>query len=134
MLHGFLQPEPGPPRRLSLIAEVTSRPGDATDALGPQGVLERTVYDLDRIGILRAGDLIATNVRRVEYAYPVYNPDYARNARTMREYFESIGVHLLGRFAQFDYINSDECIGGPWPWPGGRRRPWAGCQPASGPQ
>ena len=91
--------------------------------------------DLDRIGILRAGDLIATNVRRVEYAYPVYDLDYARNARTMREYFESIGVHLLGRFAQFDYINSDECIRRAVALAGrlgGVRG--AGCQPASGPQ
>jgi protoporphyrinogen oxidase len=107
---GFFSPHMVRPGASSLIAEVTCRPGDATDAMGGAGVLERTVRDLDRTGILRAGDLIATDVRRVEYAYPVYDLEYARNARTMREYFASIGVHLLGRFAQYDYINSDECL------------------------
>jgi hypothetical protein len=29
---------------------------------------------------------------------------------TLRDYFASPGVEQLGRFAEFDYINSDECI------------------------
>jgi protoporphyrinogen oxidase len=107
---GFFSPNMVRPGTSSLIAEVTCRPGDAIDALGPEGVRQRALRDLDRIGILRAGDVIAADVRRIEYAYPVYNLEYARNARTMREYFASIGVHLLGRFAEFDYINTDECI------------------------
>jgi len=28
----------------------------------------------------------------------------------VRNYFKAIGIDLLGRFAEFDYINSDECI------------------------
>ena len=107
---GFFSPNMVRPGTSSLIAEITCRPGDAIDALGKEGVLERTVRDLDRVGILRAGDVIATDVRRVEYAYPVYDLQYARNVRTMREYFASIGVHLLGRFAEFEYINTDECV------------------------
>jgi hypothetical protein len=28
----------------------------------------------------------------------------------LRRWFESLGIDQLGRFAEFDYINSDECI------------------------
>jgi hypothetical protein len=28
----------------------------------------------------------------------------------MRTVVEATGLHLLGRFAQFDYINSDVCV------------------------
>ena len=50
--------------------------------------------------------------------------------RSMREYFASIGVHLLGRFAQFDYINSDECLRRALALAGRLNRGGAGCQPA----
>jgi hypothetical protein len=28
----------------------------------------------------------------------------------IRDYFNTLGIDQLGRFAEFDYINSDECI------------------------
>ena len=40
---GFFSPQMVRPGASSLIAEVTCRPGDATDAMGGEGILERTV-------------------------------------------------------------------------------------------
>jgi UDP-galactopyranose mutase len=40
----------------------------------------------------------------------VYDRNYARHTAVIRGYFASLGIDLLGRFAEFDYINSDECI------------------------
>ena len=54
--------------------------------------------------------MIVRDTRRVEYAYPVYDRDYGKNTETIRDYFTSLGIEQLGRFAEFDYINSDECI------------------------
>ena len=47
---------------------------------------------------------------RFLYGYPVYDLEYRRNVTAMREAVAATGLHLLGRFAQFDYINSDVCI------------------------
>ena len=36
--------------------------------------------------------------------------DYRRNVTAMRDAVAATGLHILGRFAQFDYINSDVCV------------------------
>jgi protoporphyrinogen oxidase len=107
---GFFSKTMVPQGHSSLIAEITCPPGGEIDRAGKDWVLERAIGDLDRAGVIRRENVVATDIRRVEYAYPVYNLDYARSVRTVREYYASIGVHLLGRFAEFDYINSDECL------------------------
>jgi protoporphyrinogen oxidase len=68
------------------------------------------IDDLDRIGIFNKADVIVTETRRFEFAYPVYDHGYTERTRILRDYFKSIDVELLGRFAEFDYINSDECL------------------------
>ena len=107
---GFFSPHLVRPGASSLIAEVTSRPGDEIDVAGEDVLVERIVDDLDRVHIIRKQDVIVTDIRRFEYGYPVYDLDHQRNASLVRRYFTSIGVDLLGRFAEFDYINTDECI------------------------
>ncbi len=92
------------------MAETTTRPGDAVDRLSDDDFLDRVVGDLDRVGILRKQDVILRDTRRIEYAYPVYDRNHGKNTGILRRWFESMGVEQLGRFAEFDYINSDECI------------------------
>src|SRR5262249_58845667 len=88
----------------------TTRPGDTVDRLSDEAFLDLVVGDLDRVGIVRKEDVIVRDTRRVECAYPVYDRAYGRNVATIRRYFDSLGIDQLGRFAEFDYINSDECI------------------------
>jgi len=107
---GFFSRELVRPGTSSLIAEVTTNPGDGVHELDDDELTERVVTDAERIGILKAKDVIVTDVHRVPYAYPVYTLPYRKNKATFHRYFEELGVDLCGRFAQFDYINSDECL------------------------
>jgi protoporphyrinogen oxidase len=107
---GFFSPNMVRPGTSSLVAETTTRPGDRVDRLSNDEFLDLVVGDLDRVGIIRKGDVIVRDTRRVEYAYPVYDRHYGKNVQTLRDYFGSLGIDQLGRFAEFDYINSDECI------------------------
>jgi protoporphyrinogen oxidase len=107
---GFFSPHVVRPGTSSLVAETTTRPGDAVDRLSNDAFLDLVIGDLDRAGILSREDVIVRDTRRVEYAYPVYDRNYSRNVAVIRGYFASLGIDLLGRFAEFDYINSDECI------------------------
>ena len=107
---GFFSPNMVRPGTSSLVAETTVRHGDATDRLSDGEFLDRVIGDLDRVGILRAEDVLVRDTRRFEYAYPVYDQAHGKNTRIVREYFSALGIDLLGRFAEFDYINSDECI------------------------
>lgn len=107
---GFFSPNMVRPGTSSLVAETTMRPGDDVDRMSNDEFLDLVIGDLDRVGILRKEDVIVRDTRRIEYAYPVYDRDYTKNVTTLRQYFGSLGIDQLGRFAEFDYINSDECI------------------------
>lgn len=107
---GFFSSELVRPGTSSLIAEITTNPGDGVYELSDEEVIGRVVSDLDRIDILRAGDVLLTDVQRVPYGYPVYTHSYRRNRETFHNYFRGLDVDLCGRFAEFDYINSDECL------------------------
>jgi protoporphyrinogen oxidase len=107
---GFFSPHMVRPGTSSVVAETTTRPGDEVDRLGDDEFLDLVIGDLDRVGILRRQDVIVRDTRRIEYAYPVYDRDHGKNTAILRRWFESLGIEQLGRFAEFDYINSDECI------------------------
>jgi protoporphyrinogen oxidase len=107
---GFFSPNMVKPGTSSLVAEVTVRPGDDVDRMDNESYVDLIVGDLDRAGIIRKQDVIVRDTRRVEYAYPVYDRDYGKNTKIIRDYFNTLGIDQLGRFAEFDYINSDECI------------------------
>jgi protoporphyrinogen oxidase len=107
---GFFSPNMVRPGTSSLVAEVTTRPNDEVDRLTDRALTNRIVADLHRIGIINKQDVILTDTKRVEYGYPVYNKSYSCGVAMLREYLGDLGIHQVGRFAEFDYINSDECI------------------------
>jgi protoporphyrinogen oxidase len=107
---GYFSPNMVRPGASSLVAETTARSGDPIDRMSNDEFLEAVIDDLDRVGILRRHDVILRETRRFEYAYPVYDHAHGTNTRIIREYFAERGIDLLGRFAEFDYINSDEVM------------------------
>ncbi len=107
---GVFSPRNVRPGTSSLLAEITVREGSDLDTLPDDVFMDRLISDLDRVGIIRRADVIVTDTRRIKYAYPVYDIDYSRNVKVLHEYFDGLGVPLLGRFAEYDYINSDECV------------------------
>ncbi len=107
---GFFSDRLVRPGTSSLIAEVTTNPGDGVYELSDEEVVARVVADLDRIRMLDKEEVIVTDVQRLTYAYPVYTLGYRENKAVVHQYFADRGIDLCGRFAEFDYINSDECL------------------------
>ncbi|HYS53409.1 MAG TPA: FAD-dependent oxidoreductase [Thermoanaerobaculia bacterium] len=94
----------------AVMAEITANAGDGVWEMTDDQVLERTIADLERIGFVDPGKIVYRRVVRFQYGYPVYDLDYAKNVKALRDSVASTGLKLLGRFAQFDYINSDVCV------------------------
>lgn len=99
-----------PEGHASVMAEITTNEGDGTYELTDDEVTKRVIEDLDRIGFVDPKTVVYTKVIRFVYGYPVYDLEYRKNVTDMRDAVAATGMHLLGRFAQFDYINSDVCI------------------------
>ncbi len=92
-----------------MMAEITANAGDGVWELSDETLIERTIDDLHRMGLLDRARVSYRRVMRFKYGYPVYDLSYRANVTAMREAVAATGLRLLGRFAQFDYINSDVC-------------------------
>lgn len=99
-----------PPGGSSIMAEITANEGDGVWELPDEAVMDRVLDEVERIGFLDRGSVVYRRVVRFRYGYPVYDLDYRTNVTAMRESIAATGLRLLGRFAQFDYINSDVCV------------------------
>ncbi len=94
----------------SIMAEITANAGDGVWELSDEAIVERSLAEVEQLGFLDRKTVNYTRVIRFKYGYPVYDLDYRANVTRLRELIEAEGIHLLGRFAQFDYINSDVCV------------------------
>ncbi len=99
-----------PPGHLAFMAEITANDGDGVWELSDDAVFEKVVQGLEKIEFVKREDITYRKVVRFEYGYPVYDVDYFDNSKKLRALVEAEGIRLLGRFAQFEYINSDVCV------------------------
>lgn len=100
-----------PPGGSSIMAEITTNAGeDGVWEMDDATLTERVIADIARIGFVDPKSIVYKRVARFLYGYPVYDLEYRKNVTEMREAVARSGMRLLGRFAQFDYINSDVCV------------------------
>lgn len=99
-----------PPGGSSIMAEITTNEGDGIWEQSDEALIEKAIDQVESIGFVDRDAIVYKKAVRFLYGYPVYDLDYRRNVTSMREAVAATGLHLLGRFAQFDYINSDVCV------------------------
>lgn len=103
--------EVAPPGCSSILAEITCNEGDAISALTDAEVVEHVVEGLVKMGFVERPDQVVYHaVERQEFAYVVYDLDYQENVEAVRTYIRDQGIDLVGRFAEFEYLNMDACI------------------------
>lgn len=95
----------------SFMLEVTFRKGDKNDLMSQQELLDRCIADLVKIGFIENKEMVNfTDVHREEYAYVIYDLNHRSNTDMVLNYFRSIGIESSGRWAEFEYMNSDKVI------------------------
>jgi protoporphyrinogen oxidase len=99
-----------PPGCSAVLAEVTYRPGDEVSVMSDDEMTEEVIRMLGTMKIVDRDKIIYSSVERQPFAYVVYDLDYLKNIATVKDYCRSIGIPLVGRFAQFEYLNMDGCI------------------------
>jgi protoporphyrinogen oxidase len=94
----------------SVLAEITHRPEDEVSFMTDAELIGQVTETLEKMAILKKSQIIYSRVHRQPCAYVVYDLDYQKNIRIIKEFCASIGIPLVGRFAQFEYLNMDGCI------------------------
>ncbi len=99
-------PENAPPGCGSILAEVTHDGSQRADDL----LSESVVAGLVRTGMCEAGDVLFTRAFDVPFAYILNDHDHDRHVTTVREHVAAIGLAVAGRFGNYNYYNSDQCV------------------------
>jgi protoporphyrinogen oxidase len=73
-------------------------------------IVDRVINDLHQLKIINKVDVCFGKLRRTEYAYVISDLNYSENMRIIEDYFASTGIDLVGRFAEFKYLNMDACV------------------------
>ncbi len=63
-----------------------------------------------RIGLFQRSKVSGSFVKRIRYAYPVYDLEYKKRLQKIVAFLETDSVYLLGRTGIFRYNNSDNSI------------------------
>jgi len=95
----------------SLAAEVFTSQGEPTWEQPDEALVKRAADDLSGIGFMPPGSLHQGWVKRVRFAYPVYDIGYADKVKAVHKFLDRWpNLHLVGRTGSFRYMNSDGVI------------------------
>jgi len=104
-------PSVAPEGHSSILAEITCTREDPLFSAPDGEIISHVLGGLSGMGILRdPGRVVHTAVERSPYAYVVYDLDYPGKIERVRRFCEGRGIHLVGRFSRFEYLNMDGVI------------------------
>ena len=93
-----------------LMAEVTFRPGSHLATLSQAEIEKQVVQGLEECGFIKLDDVQEVVTKYEKYAYVIYDLDHRKNIRIALDYLESLGIKSVGRFAEFEYLNTDGVV------------------------
>lgn len=94
----------------SVLAEITHQPGDEISAMTDDQLIAEVFRMLEAMGICTKDRIVFSSVERQPFAYVVYDLAYQKNIAVVKDYCHAQGIPLVGRFAQFEYLNMDGVI------------------------
>ena len=90
------------------MAEVSISPDKPVDV---DQIAPKTIALLCDLDILESPeDIIWTGHVDVEYGYPVYTHERPALVKTIKDWMGQHRIYTLGRFGDWEYINSDKCV------------------------
>lgn len=94
----------------SIVAEITAKEGDAVWSMNNSQIAAQVVNGLEKEGFLEKKDVVTTSVQRTKYAYVIHDLHREKNLQIIKDYCRHQNIELCGRFAEFEYYNSDAVI------------------------
>jgi protoporphyrinogen oxidase len=99
-----------PPDESGFLFEITHRGDTGAGAYTDERLAREVLDGLEFMKLARREDFIGLEIRRVKYAYVIYDLPHRHNADTVLGFLRSIGIPCCGRFAEFEYLNMDNVV------------------------
>jgi protoporphyrinogen oxidase len=104
-------PESAPPDKTMVCAEITCRIGDEHWRAKDHELIAAAVSDLEKLGLILPADVLEAFVKKIPYAYPVYDLQYKQNLTPILDFVHSLeNIQTGGRQGLFRYNNMDQSI------------------------
>jgi protoporphyrinogen oxidase len=94
----------------AILAEITYQPHDEVAGMTDAELTGEVMEMLKKMHLVTKDQVLYSSVERQPFAYVVYDLGYLKNIALVKDYFNGLGIPLVGRFAQFEYLNMDGCI------------------------
>ena len=94
----------------TLMAEVTFIPDSYLAKMNIKDIENTVISDLVRLNFISAKDVLDIETRTEKYAYVIYDLDHRKNADLVLGYLRELGIESVGRFAEFEYLNTDGVV------------------------
>lgn len=104
--------ETAPEGKTMVCAEITSTKGDHYWTSSDEDILELAKNNLVELGLLNQDDVLPGGfVRRIDYAYPIYDLTYRTNVRRLVDFLRGFDNFVsTGRQGLFRYGNMDHSV------------------------
>ncbi|MDL5502384.1 MAG: hypothetical protein QSU88_04125, partial [Candidatus Methanoperedens sp.] len=74
-------------------------------------IIDHVINALENMNIVKdREDIVYTSLKWQRFAYVIYNLDYKKNIAIVKDFCAKLGIGLVGRFSEFEYLNMDGCI------------------------
>ncbi len=92
----------------TFMVEITYRPESYLSTLTEEQIKDEVIKGLDTCGFVARDDVDEITVKSFKYAYPIYDLMHRHHTNKVLTYLKSIGIESNGRFAEFEYVNTDK--------------------------
>jgi UDP-galactopyranose mutase len=110
-VQGNASPHCNPPGGFGLTCEITYCPRYKPLPCDGESLIQRCIDDCRRVGLFTTNDPIWASVCvHLPHAYVVYDHARPANVATIRAWLEQHDIQLAGRYAEWEYYNSDHAF------------------------
>ncbi|MEM7200320.1 MAG: FAD-dependent oxidoreductase [Planctomycetota bacterium] len=103
--------ECAPEGKTMICAEITCRAGDSIWRASQEELEAIAEQDLVNIGLIEKGQVIGSVIKKIPYAYPVYDLEYKKHVEPIIDFVNGLqGIHTTGRQGRFRYNNMDQSV------------------------
>jgi protoporphyrinogen oxidase len=104
-------PGMAPEGKTHIVAEYFCFQGDAVWNSNNEELTSLTVSQLEKLGLIKANEVIDSCVYRTPKAYPLFEVGYEKYYSRILEYLDNFtNLHIIGRTGMFKYHNMDRAI------------------------
>lgn len=97
--------------KIGLTAEYGAWKGDSLWNLEDEPLIDLARREMEKMGLVRSGDVEGGFVRKIEKAYAVYSLDYADKVAGLRNYLKDFeNLQTIGRHGMFRYNNMHHSV------------------------